>query len=231
VQAVPLRATLLGLMLACPLAACGGPPVGTTHAELAAVAAKHDALALSDALEALIAEGRDTLADREFAYQQISAHEEPGAAYAFARAAVKGRYIQIKGVTVAAQLAGEVEVWASKSRELDPSFRNFIATRMLGTLYVLAPATLLHHGNSEDGLTLLDDLVKAHPEVPENHLRLAEALIALGDPAPAVPHLCACLAVKASLRHDDQILLERLVKDSEMPPCPGAPAPAPAPPP
>ena len=62
---------------------------------------------------------------------------------------------------------------------------------MLGTLYVIAPGALVKHGDSERGLELLEGLVSEHPEIVENHLRLAEAYIALGDPDPAGPS-CAC---------------------------------------
>ena len=56
--------------------------------------------------------------------------------------------------------------------------------------------------------------MQTHPDVLENHLRLAEAYIALGDPAPAGPHLCRCLANKAALRPDDQRLLQQLIDDA-----------------
>ncbi|WP_437777389.1 hypothetical protein [Sorangium sp. So ce1097] len=85
---------------------------------------------------------------------------------------------------------------------------------MLGTLYVIAPGTLLKHGNSEDGLALLEGLVKAHPGVMENHLRVAQAYMALGDASPAYPHVCQCVAHKAELRKDDQKLLEKLVNEA-----------------
>lgn len=213
------RASLLSLILAALCSACSGP--GVLHTELTTPSAKKDALAISDALEDLIAEGKDSPADRQYAYDQIRAHEEDSAAYAFARAAITGRYVQGKGLT-SAPLVRDVERFAQRSRELDPGFRNGAATRMLGTLYVLAPATLLAHGDSEKGISMLEGLLQAHPEIPENHLRVAEALIALGDPAPAAAHLCYCIAKKAALRHDEQLLLEHLIKDAEMGPCPAA---------
>jgi len=42
-------------------------------------------LAVSDALEALIANGTDTVADREYAYRTVSAHTADTAADTFAR--------------------------------------------------------------------------------------------------------------------------------------------------
>jgi predicted Zn-dependent protease len=136
----------------------------------------------------------------------------------FARAAVTGRLVQQKGL-MAAHLVPEIERCARRSRDLDPDFRGGAATRLLGTMYVMAPAVLLQHGDSEEGLQLLEGLVQTHPKVPENHLRLAEAYIALGDPAPAGPHLCRCLADKAALRPDDQRLLQHLIDGAGLPPC------------
>jgi hypothetical protein len=191
---------------------------GVAHPELIATGEGQDVLALSDALEALIDAGQDTPADREYAYDIVRAHEEDTAPSLFARAAVTGRLVQDKGLR-AAHLVPEIERCAWRSREIDPGFRGGAATRLLGTLYVMAPAVLLQHGDSEVGIELLEGLVQTHPEVTENHLRLAEAYIALGDPAPAGPHLCSCLAHKAALRSDDQRLLQQLVDSAGPPPC------------
>jgi len=191
---------------------------GAVHPELTAAGDRQDALAVSDALEALIAAGQDTPADRQYAYDIVRGNAEDTAPSLFARAAVTGRLVQQKGL-LAAHLVPEIERCARRSRELDPNFRGGAATRLLGTLYVVVPATLLEHGNSEVGLELLDGVAESHPEVLENHLRLAEAYVALGDPAPAGPHLCRCLAHKAALRPDDQRLLQQLIDDARLPPC------------
>lgn len=188
------------------------------HTEISAAADGGDVLALSDTLEALIATGKDSIADREYAYEIVRTNNDDTAAAMFARAAVSGRLVQQKGL-LAANLVGDIERCARRSRELDPSFRDGVATRLLGTLYVIAPSALLKHGNSEEGLDLLEGLVTAHPEAPENHLRLAEAYIALGDPTPAYPHLCLCLSRKVALRGDDQILLTHLIADAGTLPC------------
>jgi len=195
------------------------------HPELTAAADRQDVLAVSDALEALIANGQDTLADRQYAYDIVQANQENTAPALFARAAVTGRLVQQMGLR-AAPLIPDIERSARRSRELAPDFRDGAATRLLGTLYVMAPAALLEHGDSEAGVELLEGLAKAHPEVLENHLRLAEAYIALDDPAPAAPHLCRCLAGKAALRPDDQRLLQSLIDNAGAPSCappPGAP--------
>lgn len=191
---------------------------GAVHSQLTAAGERQDALAVSDALEVLIASGQDTPADRQYAYDIVRVHEEDTAPSLFARAAVTGRLVQQQGL-LGAQRVPEIERCARRSRALDPDFRGGAATRLLGTLYVLAPAVLLQEGDSEGGLQLLEGLVRTHPEVLENHLRLAEAYIALGDPAPAGPHLCRCLAAKTALRPDDQKLLGQLVDDAGLPPC------------
>jgi hypothetical protein len=190
------------------------------------VAAKGDALAISDALEKLIAEGKDTASDREFALKTVRAHPTETAEYAFARAAVAGRVVQARGLG-GIGLVVEVERWALKSRKLDPSFRSCAAARMLGTLYVMAPSSATEHGDSEQGLEMLEDCVKRFPTTWENHLRLGEAFISLGDPSSATPQLCLCQAHKAELRRDDQLLLEHLFADAGHPQCPPADAPKP----
>ena len=211
------RALRLATVAGVVLAACAGPR-GPVNPELRAAAQRRDALAISDALEALIAVGKDTPADREYAYQAVNAHAQDTAADAYARAAVTGRLVQLRGL-LGASLIGDVEQWGMRSRELDPTFRDGAATRLLGTLYVIAPSSFLKHGDSEQGLELLEQLEAAHPEVLENHLRLAEAYIALGDHAPAEPHLCACLANRSALRPDEQQLLDQLVRVTGAPDC------------
>lgn len=196
---------------------------GPVSPKLEVAAGSGDALAVADALEALIAAGKDTPADRKFAYQAVAKDDEKDtAAYAFARATVAGRLVQERGL-LAANLVGEIEKWAMRSRELDPSFRDGAATRLLGTLWVLAPASLLSHGDSERGLQLLEGLVRKFPESAPDHLRLAEAYIALHDPEPAAPHLCFCLANEAALRADEQKLLHQLLVVAGTPQCPASP--------
>jgi len=218
-RSAPLGLALLAgiVTLTC---ACGSrQPI---HSELMAAVQGADALAVADALEALIDAETDTIADREYAYENVRARADDTAAAQLARAMVTGRLVQWKGLR-AASLVGDVERCARRSRDLDLEFRHGAATRVLGTLYVMAPTSLLARGDSEVGLELLDGLVDAHPEAPENHVRLAEAYLALGDPAPAYPHLCYCMERRDALRRDDQRLLARLMADAGTPPCPAAP--------
>jgi len=208
-------AVSLSLLLAFGCATLRG---GSVSPELAAAAESGDALVTADTLEALIERGEDSRADREFAYQAVVASEEDTAAYAFARASVTGRLVQSRGLRGASQV-GEVEKWALRSQTRDPEFRDGAATRLLGTLYVIAPATFLKHGDSELGLEMLEQLAETHPDVPENQLRVAEAYIALGDVEPAGPYLCASLAQRSALRRDDQELLDQLVATAGTPDC------------
>ena len=214
----------LPLLALLSVSACGpSAPPPAVPSPLQAAIDQRDALAISDALEGLIADGVDTDRDRQLAYDEVRRKEEPTAPYALARALVTGRLVQTKGLT-AALLVREMEEWAERSQKLDPAFRGGAAARTLGTLYVLAPSSLLAHGDSEKGLEILEKVRAEHPEALENHLRYAEALVALGDPGPATEPLCKCLAEKAKLRKDDQRLLEKLVQDAGSPACPSAPA-------
>jgi len=182
---------------------------GRTPENPALTRAGPSALAVADALEALIAVKADTPGDRRYAYDRLRPSEPKTAEDALARAIVAGRLAQVSGLA-APGLVAEVERYASASAKLDPAFRSGAAERLLGSLYVMAPASLLAHGDSEQGLELLEGVVRRFPDHAGNHLRLAEGYIALGDPAPATPHLCFCVAHRSSLRADEQRLLEEL---------------------
>jgi hypothetical protein len=205
------RPTWLVLLLA-----LGCRPPGATEAVPAGDAASEprDALAVSDGLEALIEQGKASDGDRVRALEQVRAIADDGSAgYAFARAAIAGRVAELRGIK-AGKLVGEAEGFARKSIERDPQFRERAASRMLGSLWVMAPPRLLEHGDSEQGLALLETLAKEQPEALVNHLRLAEAYVFLGDTAPAVPHLCITMAGQQALRRDEQALLRRLLDDA-----------------
>jgi hypothetical protein len=189
---------------------------------LEAAARRDGPIAVSDALEALIEAGQDSPADRQYAYEMVKRNREDTADAAFGRAAVTGRLVQQQALR-GAHLVREVERDALRSRELDPDFREGAAARLLGTMYVAAPATFLAHGDSERGLALLEELVTERPERLDNHLRLAEAYLALGDPAPAEASLCRCRAGRQGLRRDERLLLDRLLSQAAPLRCP-APA-------
>jgi hypothetical protein len=178
-----------------------------------------DALGLSDALEELINDGRDTARDRKFAYDQVIHMKEDSAQAAYARAVVTARLVEVRGLR-AASLVRDVEREAERSRQLDPGFRNGAATQVLGMLYVMAPGALLAHGNSERGIALLEELVRRYPGVLEHRLRLGEAYLSLGDLESAEPHVCHCLPLRQNLESADRRRLDRLVGDNPDLKCP-----------
>lgn len=168
---------------------------------------------LSRALEDAIAENREQPNDRQRAYEAAAQlPDDQTADYAFARAALAGRLAENRGLG-AGKLVTEAERWARLTLERDPTYDGGAATRMLGTLYVMAPGRLVEHGDAEDGLSMLERLVAERPEDPRNHLRLAEALVFLGDTDQAKAPLCRALDGRAALRGDEQRLLASLVKD------------------
>lgn len=214
------RAWTAGLVVA--LAGCGGGPSASVRATAAPTPSSPalDAIGIADALEARIEAHAATRADREAAYAAVRSLVPVTAADALGRAIVIGRLIEDAGLAKA-HLVKDVERWAMKSRELDPRYRDEAAARVLGTVWVLAPASLLQHGDSEDGLALLEALTRRRPDVPSNHLRLAEAYLALGDREPALAPLCRARADAAHLRPGERALLRRLVDDADAPTCSG----------
>lgn len=201
------------VLLAVSGAACRPPGPSEVTPQVVEAAEQEDALAISDELEALITEGKASEDDRLFALDRVrEAADDGSAGYAFARAAVAGRVAQLRGVK-AGKLVTEAESFARTSLERDPEFRERAASRLLGSLWVMAPPRLLEHGDSEEGLSLLEDLTQAQPERLDNRLRLAEAYVFLGDPDPALEHLCLVVAGRASLRADQDALLGRLLEE------------------
>ena len=172
-----------------------------------------DYQAIYEDLEAAIAGGTDSEDDRQQAMDRVREIADDGtAAYAFARAAIIGRVAELRGVK-AGKLVTEAEQWAKTSIDRDPEYRQQAASRMIGSLWVMAPPRLIEHGDSEEGIDLLESLAEKHPEVPENGLRAAEAYLFLGDPDPAVPHLCRIRSARDALRPDDRALYDRLVEE------------------
>jgi hypothetical protein len=201
------------VLLAGCLAGCPTATTAVLRPELEAVAQKRDALALADALEDLIDKQDDSPEDREAALEEVKKWPQGTAAYAYARASLIGRVAESKGAG-GALLLKDMEAWTKRSIRLDAAFRDGAATRMLGTLYSLAPASYLKEGNSERGLELLESVVKGHGDKPENHLRLAEAYMALDDQDSALPALCKAVEGKAELRASELRLLDKLVEQA-----------------
>lgn len=198
---------------------CAPAPAPVRDVDVALTRASLRSIEVADALEVLIATGKASKADRQYAYQRLSAAPVVTAEDALAHAIAAGRLAQVSGLG-APSLVAEVERSARASAELDPNLRSGAARRLLGTLYVMAPPALLKHGDSEVGLELLQDVVRSFPQHVPNHLRLAEGYVTLGDSAPARPHLCYCVAHRRALRADEDQLLEELLEQASVSKCP-----------
>jgi hypothetical protein len=185
-------------------------PEGTVDPSISA--AQADAWAVHEALELRVAAGGANEAERVSALEKARAAPDDGsAAYAYARAAVAGRMAEERGLQ-ALDLLDEIRDWSSKSIERDATFQDMAATRMLGTLHVLA-GRHFKGGDSELGLELLEQVLAEQADAAINHLRVAEAYVALGDPEPAFERLCVGLANRAQLSAEEQRLLDALVAD------------------
>jgi tetratricopeptide (TPR) repeat protein len=165
-----------------------------------------------EALERLIQLQQATERDREYAYDVLQEGDDGTPRYAFVRAAVAGRLAQERGLT-ALGLIKEAEAWVRKSVARDPEFERGAARRMLGTLYVLA-GSHSEHGDSEEGLELLEQLAAQYPGDAVNHLRVGEAYVALGDAEGGYASLCRAQADRESLTPEEARLLERLIADA-----------------
>lgn len=201
------------LLLACALATLACKPIAkTSNPELATASRQKDVIEMERVLEGMIDSESASDEDREYAYAQAEKTKDDGsAAYALARAGIVGRYAESKGLK-ALWLIKEIEALALQSIERDPGYEGAAARRMLGTLYVLA-GDHTEKGDSEEGLELLEELVDEDAANPRNRLRLAEGYIFLGDPDPALEHLCLVNENGGELRPSEQRLLARLFGD------------------
>ena len=206
-----MRRMLLAAILVAASAGMGCKPSADLNNP--SFAGTHSAFEVYERLEALIDAQKDNKQDREDAYALVVKQADTSPEYYFARAAVAGRLAENRGLQ-ALGLVTETEDYARKVRAIAPDYREGAATRMLGTLYVLAPPSLVKHGDSETGLELLEAEVKAHPERLISRLRLAEAYIALGDSEPAKEHLCEVQRGEPTLSAGDRRLLTKLVADA-----------------
>ncbi len=190
------------------------------------------AIDVYERLEALIDQQKDNKQIREDAYALVIERAGTDPDYYFARAAVAGRLAENRGLQALGHVT-EAEDYARPVRAAHPHNREGSATRLLGSLYVLAPASLVQHGDSETGLEMLETEAAAHPDRIISRLRLAEAYIALNDPDPSHPHLCFVKQGQAKLGASDQRLLAKLLQDAGELKCtdaeqPGSELPAPA---
>lgn len=203
------RLTLFVAALA-SMAALACKPKGTVDPTIAEAPA--DAWAIHEALEQRIATAGANDAERAAALDKVrTAPDDQSAAYAYARASVAGRVAEGRGLKALALLE-EMREWSETSIERDAAFMDMAATRMLGTLHVLA-GQHIKGGDSERGLELLESVLDDHPEHAVNHLRVAQGYIVLGDPEPALELLCVAIAKRAELTAEEQKLLDGLIGD------------------
>jgi hypothetical protein len=194
------------------VAVTGCKPKGSVDPSID-VAAEQGAWAIHEVLEARIAEGQASEADRAAALDRVrEAPDDGSAAHAYARASVAGRVAEGRGLQALALLE-EMREWAEASIQRDPNFEGMAAKRLLGTLYVLA-GRHLSKGDSEAGLELLEEVAEAHPDVARNHLRLGEGYVALGDAESGFEPLCRAQAGRATLTNGEQKLLDQLIEDA-----------------
>jgi len=79
----------------------------------------------------------------------------------------------------------EMAAAGERAAELDPTIDHAGPYRLLGSLYGLSPEPPISLGDEEKGLDYLIKAVKLAPDEPENHVRLAEVLAAMGRKAEA----------------------------------------------
>ena len=205
------RVLLLGSLLSLGFGACKPTPGSDVDPQLATASEQKQAIEVHDALEAMIQAGTAVEKDRQYAYEVVRAGTTARPPTPLPAGRSRGDWRRSGGLA-AIGLVKEAETWARKSIERDPKFRDGAATRMLGTLYVLA-GDHVEHGDSEEGLELLEDLVAAHPEQAVNHLRLAEGYISLGDPEGGYEAMCKAIAGRGDLTREEDELLTRLIAD------------------
>ncbi|TPV93115.1 MAG: hypothetical protein B7733_22335 [Myxococcales bacterium FL481] len=196
----------MSLAIICFVGCIRAPADVATPTEAAVVV---DVVAVHDRLELEISSGRDTVATREEAYRRVQGPDDGSAGYAYARAAVTGRLAEVRGLR-AVGLVKQVEAYALKSLERDETFREGAARRLLGSLYALA-SSHVEHGDSEQGLELLEEQVRRYGHDASNHLRLGEAYVALGDVESANASLCAARRERQQLDAGERRLLDEIV--------------------
>jgi len=81
---------------------------------------------------------------------------------------------------------------------IDPMIDHAGPDRLLGSLYGFAPEPPISIGDQDKGLGLLRLAVKLAPDEPENHVRLAELLAAMGDRTEAKRQLQTALFLDSS---------------------------------
>lgn len=102
---------------------------------------------------------------------------------AYLQAVNLGLYVHAKGLTAVGRLSELVKLLKIAGQQ--PQIDDGGPLRVLGLLYVKAPAWPVGPGDLDLGLDLLKKAAESYPEHPLNHLFYAEALIADGKKAEA----------------------------------------------
>jgi hypothetical protein len=120
---------------------------------------------------------------------------------AYLQAVNLGLYVQAKGMLAVGRLSELVNLL--KIAGTQPQIDDGGPLRVLGLLYVKAPAWPVGPGDLDHGLELLKKASESYPEHPLNHLFYAEALMADGKKAEARVELERTRALATPQRFGD----------------------------
>ncbi|HJX64908.1 MAG TPA: tetratricopeptide repeat protein [Polyangia bacterium] len=120
---------------------------------------------------------------------------------AYLQAINLGLYVQVKGLTAIGRLSELVSLLKTSSAQ--PEIDQGGPLRVLGLLYVRAPAWPVGPGDLDAGLDLLKQAAAKYPEHPLNHLFYAQALIEADDHAAARRELDQARALCVAARYGD----------------------------
>ena len=115
-----------------------------------------------------------------FAEAAISAGGEGDGAVHYYLAANLGLAVR-EHLTLAMDNLNRLEGEMKKALALSPGLDDGGPMRLLGTLYIKAPAWPKGIGDRDKGLDLLEQAVKKYPGHPLNHLFYAQAILAIDD--------------------------------------------------
>jgi hypothetical protein len=120
---------------------------------------------------------------------------------AYLQALNLGLYVRAKGLAAVGRLSDLVALLKTASAK--PDLDQGGPLRVLGLLYVRAPAWPVGPGDLDAGLELLKQAAGKYPEHPLNHLFYAQALIEADDQAGARRELDQTRALCVADRHGD----------------------------
>jgi hypothetical protein len=132
---------------------------------------------------------------------RLAARGPDDAEAAYLHALNLGLFVRAKGLTAVGRVSELVALLHAAGAE--PGLDQGGPLRVLGYLYVKAPAWPVGPGDLDAGLDLLKQAAEKYPEHPLNHLFYAEALIEAGDRAAARSELDRTRALCAAARFGD----------------------------